>query len=508
MKKIFSLVLVCGVIIFGLGASIAHAADTWITVGSAGFCANENPSLAFDPSTSQPYIACADSLSPHKITVRKFDGSSWVNVGSQNFSAGGASYISLAFNPSTGQPYVAYEDSANGSRITVMKYNGTSWENVGSAGFSAGKADYPAFAFNPSTKEPYVSFIDWANGYKITVMKFNGSSWVLVGSAGFAIATTNSAPLAFDLLTGQPYIVFMDGSNGSGATVMKFDGSSWVPPVGSAGFSTGEAYNLSLAFNPSTNQPYVAYDDDVFDNLICHNKAPKATVKKFNGSAWENVGSAGFSAGFESFIKLAFNPQTNQPYVTYEDDANGKKVTVMKYNGTSWENVGSAGFSTGEANSSISLAFNPSNYQPYVAYGDNSNGGRVTVMTFGSSSSPVITGGPSTITSNSISNQTINSATANWTTDSVSTGSILFGTKVKTKTIKHTVLVNGKKKTTTTKTTTISGGGTISDSTSNTSHSLNLTGLKKNKVYYYQITAQSGILTSQTGILKFKTLKK
>ena len=100
------------------------------------------------------------------------------------------------------------------------------------------------------------------------------------------------------------------------------------------------------------------------------------------------------------------------------------------------------------------------------------------------------------------------SATIKWTTDNPSAGSVVFGTKVKTKKVKHAVIVNKKKKTITTKITTISGGRTFSDSTNNISHSLNLTGLAKNKIYYYQITAQNGTYTSQTGIMKFRTAKK
>jgi hypothetical protein len=50
----------------------------------------------------------------------KFDGTSWVNVGSAGFSVGSSGYQSLAFNGST--PYVAYYDGSNGNKTTVMKF--------------------------------------------------------------------------------------------------------------------------------------------------------------------------------------------------------------------------------------------------------------------------------------------------------------------------------------------------------------------------------------------------
>ena len=103
----------------------------------------------------------------------KFDGTSWVNVGTANFSAGLAYYISLAFSPS-GEPYVAYNDEQfypNG-KATVMKFNGSSWVNVGAAGFSAGVSDFESLAFSPSG-EPYVAFEDCGNGYGVTLMKYD-----------------------------------------------------------------------------------------------------------------------------------------------------------------------------------------------------------------------------------------------------------------------------------------------------------------------------------------------
>jgi hypothetical protein len=43
---------------------------------------------------------------------------------------------------------------------------------------------------------------------------------------------------------------------------------------------------------------------------------------KFNGSAWEQVGAAGFSAGVASFTSLALD-NNDTPYVAYMDGANG-----------------------------------------------------------------------------------------------------------------------------------------------------------------------------------------
>jgi hypothetical protein len=159
---------------------------------------------------------------------------------------------------------------------------------------------------------------------------------------------------------------------------MKYNGTGWAP-VGSMGFSAGEAPNVSLALD-AQGTPYVAYRD--FANGY------KATVMKYDGSNWVPVGSPGFSAGDGNYIRLALDAQ-GMPYVAYEDWANGHKATVMRYNGTGWAAVGSPGFSAGYAQST-SLALDAQG-SPYVAYTDCGNGGKATVMAYLASSTPPVT---------------------------------------------------------------------------------------------------------------------
>ena len=96
--------------------------------------------------------------------------------------------------------------------------------------------------------------------------------------------------------------------------------------------------------------------------------------------AWKNVGNAGFSAGQIGYTSLAFNPINSQPYVAYTDSANSSKATVMKFDGSNWVYVGNEGFSAGEAHC-LSLAFSPTG-EPYVAYQDLANSYKATVQKF------------------------------------------------------------------------------------------------------------------------------
>jgi len=56
---------------------------------------------------------------------------------------------------------------------------------------------------------------------------------------------------------------------------------------------------------------------------------------------WMNVGNAGFSEGNATNISLAFDTD-GEPYVAYSDDYHSDKTSVMKFNGSNWEYLGNA----------------------------------------------------------------------------------------------------------------------------------------------------------------------
>ena len=92
--------------------------------------------------------------------------------------------------------------------------------------------------------------------------------------------------------------------------------------VGNAGFSGGTAVYTSLAINPVNNEPYAAFDDELYSH--------KARLMKFDGNDWIDIGGTGFSKGIATWINLAFN-SSGIPYVGYVDFGNNAKATVMKY---------------------------------------------------------------------------------------------------------------------------------------------------------------------------------
>jgi len=349
----------------------------WETVGSAGFSGGEvyEVSLALDGS-GYPYVGYRDASVSNRATVMKYNGTAWSALGGAGVSTAGAYYTSIDVD-SAGAAYLAYYDGAAGGKVTCRKFSGSSWTTLGIAGFSDGEALFPSLAVydNGSTHIPYVAYQDGATtpAAKATVSRFSGSSWATVGAAGFSTGTIDGTSLKIDS-SGTPYLAFIDSSTGTKlATVMKYDGSSWSS-VGSEGFSSGEISYISLALD-SLDTPYIAYSGGTTVPGI------KATVMRWSGSAWTEVGTGGFSAGTADYVSLAISGDDTL-FVAFKDGSTGGNATVMKYDGSGWITVGTEALTTNTANY-LDLALDPEGI-PFLAFKDGSTSpaGKLTVLAY------------------------------------------------------------------------------------------------------------------------------
>ncbi|HNV97298.1 MAG TPA: hypothetical protein PKL13_03190, partial [bacterium] len=351
---------------------------TWSVVGSKGMSYGVvyNTTIDID-SNNMPYVAYQDWDKSGKATVKKYSGSSWETIGMEGFAGNAANSTQVFLH--NDNPYLIYRDSlANGAKTTLMRYTDSAgWYAAGTSAFSDARAIYPSlyvYDNGTATGTPYVGYFNTSDGTngKIIVKKLENETWQTVGTE----VTSNTATYSYVSLVvdslGVPHIAFYDGYNSKKATVMKYNGSSWVN-VGSAGFSSGQADYVSLAID-SNNIPYVAFKDA--------GNSSKATVMKYNGSSWVNVGSAGFSSGQADYVSLAID-SNNIPYVAFKDAGNSSKATVMKYTGigiSGWTNVGSAGFSDGQADYTW-IAIDSDDVS-YVVFKDVVNANKTTVMKF------------------------------------------------------------------------------------------------------------------------------
>ncbi|MFZ2193218.1 MAG: chitobiase/beta-hexosaminidase C-terminal domain-containing protein [Candidatus Moraniibacteriota bacterium] len=412
IKSVIFVFLVAGFFIGGIGKAKAEI-NVWGVVGQAGFGTGvaNNGDIVFNPITNEPYVVFADGTS-NLISVMKYDGSNWVNVGNVGFNEGSTDFPwpSLAFNPITGEPYVAFRDSTGAfspQETSVMKFDGTSWEYVGSRMFDLSQESYASIAFKPGTEEVYVMGIPDASLtlHGARIKKFNEitSDWDDIGGASTNVDVDdeNSATnfrydtwqIAFSPIAKDPYVLiekeYQDDDNWVNTyhkiIVMKLDSGVWTQ-VGSdvETLNNTNGRYPSMSFNPDTDEPYVVYQYG--------GGGSAEGIKKFDGSNWVNVGDGlwGGGTGTKYTPHIAFDLVSNNVYVSYTDNDNDNKAVVATYDGLNWSKVGVDGFSEYGA-SRVRIAFDPITNKPYVMFRDGANSNKATVMKFFEDIAPTVT---------------------------------------------------------------------------------------------------------------------
>ena len=239
----------------------------WVNVGTPGFAGGAvfMPSLAVDLNGT-PYIAYGDVANNYKATVMKFNGTAWFAVGTPGFSTYACRSPSLSIS-SSGTPYLAYVyDNGWGTGLpvagTVMKYDGTTWVDVGTPGSAVGAYDYISLILDPRDT-PYIAYKDSLNGYQANVKKYNGTTWESIGSPG-SPNPNGRLSLALDS-GGTPYVAYGDSLNGSKATIKKYNGYIWLP-VENPAFPLDSSVMFIPMIIELSGTPVIVYPDDLYSS--------------------------------------------------------------------------------------------------------------------------------------------------------------------------------------------------------------------------------------------------
>jgi len=397
------------------GTAALTGAFVWAEVGASsaiggGISDNSagsyHPSLAVAPD-GRPYVAWEDGDwdKENEIYVRRWNGSSWEEVGSGSATGGGISdnsgnsgSPSLAIAPD-GTPYVAWCDYSGGDEeIYVRRWKGSIWEEVGSGSASGGGISdnwgdsfWPSLAVAPDGR-PYVAWYDDSDGDdEVYVRRWNGSSeeWEEVGSGsatGGGISSnsgSSESPSVAVAPDGTPYVAWEDYSSGNDEIyVRRWNGSNWEE-VGSGSASGGGISNSGGSESPSLaiagdGTPYVAWRG-----------GREIYVRRWNGSSWEEVGVGSASGGGISDSGKSESPSLaiapdGRPYVAWQDGyivcvaavycQAVQYIYVRRWNGSNWEEVGS-GSASGEGISNSGWSWTPSlavapDGTPYVAWAE------------------------------------------------------------------------------------------------------------------------------------------
>lgn len=234
--------------------------------------------------------------------------------------------------------YFATNDIWGDGLPVVKKFENGNWTNVGS-GISATATSLINIEIGTDNK-PWVLYQE-ANLIKLK--KFNGTNWILISE------TSELMPYATMSLqldnNDVPYVIFnyyLDGF------VRKFNGTSWEE-VGITSFAN--TVN-KIAFD-TANIPYIAVGNE---------------VKKYTGSAWENIfiPPPPSRGGIDKIENICFN-SSNDLYVGYTKTIGPLEspgFLIKKLTNGSWQNI----LYTYDSNDKIFTAFGDNAYQ--VSYGN------------------------------------------------------------------------------------------------------------------------------------------
>ncbi len=357
-----------------------------ITDGSKIYSAFD---MAINPSDGNPWIAYAKEVegeSNDRVAVRKFDGTSFTNVGGDfiipdpDEKDAKNPYIAFA---SDGAAFLKYTGGEAANKFTVRKYT-SSWEKVGNESFNSANANssYPSPMFIQSNGQP--SFFFTGNTRKVDTYRtvtseyFTGSEWVEKVAAAANVApkygegpTSSSGMFYGSCLTAMNGKTYMLASfNMWGYFVYEVgDNGSLTPVVYDYKPGTSEYGTLSNCNIMTDGDDLFVYASDVSSNKMQIYKVDfsNKTLVEYGGGLSATISSMG-TPNETSMVSVS----PDGLFVAAVEDSEGNISFKYLNSSLQWE-----AFSVSEAplatTGDFHIVFN-TNGVGYIAYAGKSEG--------------------------------------------------------------------------------------------------------------------------------------
>ncbi len=238
------------------------------------------------------------------------------------------------------EPYLLYncavpsdDGKDSNSKLFVQKYNAVNeeWGLVGDSYINELDAYQNHLAID-SEGNVYVAFykIDWdvVTNRWCTVKKFDGTEWTTIGE--WNADGTMSDVIMYCKNQDEVYVSYYDVDTYSGPVVKKYlgAGNGWET-LGDTPFLTDSQCRKPSITTDNYGNVLVAFGGDDYGGGL------PLSVKKFNGSSWEYVGSSGF--GDEPIIPTSIIVGNNDVVYTTTCDFWDLVTTLFSYQNNEWQ---------------------------------------------------------------------------------------------------------------------------------------------------------------------------
>lgn len=304
------------------GTVIKFNGTSWDTVGSPGFTKLVSSSQVtytdiLVKNHNEIFVSYA-TIANHKISVMKYDGTSWSYVGASEFSAPNSYYTSMD-TMTNGTLCVAYSDGSQSGRATVMYFDGTSWQPIDYQGFSTVSVSKVQLKIDDFDNF-WVMLID-NSAYPVCYYYYLGGTWTTYGALFMQVGL---GQLDFELHNNTLYFAHQTITGGK-ISLLYHTGSGWsnyLPDI------TGSGGQIELEFD-NFGQPLITYSDGSTSGI---------RAKWYNGVQWVDKGLSTISAVSSD---LKFDRTTNTPYLVTPKVVGTYKNHIRKYSCNSYSSVDS-----------------------------------------------------------------------------------------------------------------------------------------------------------------------
>lgn len=266
--------------------------------------------------------------------------------------------------------------------VTVEKAADYAWTEVARYNEVVPRGSNAIMKLNPTDNTPYIAFVDKVSN-KVVVIKNDNGAFSYVGAKEGESGTVTSGRYDFAISNdGTPYFIYGDGSITepvkAPATAMKFNGSAWTN-LGDAGFTP---YVPSKVFIGAIGSEVIAPTIVNANNGSYAKREMYASIYKGSWAAPSSLKSAGIADA----AVASFTTTDNAAYL-YTISSATKKYSVVEYKNGAWNAIRSDYLEAGATQAPVLMSDAASIVATndgtiYVLTGDDAETGNVKDMRF------------------------------------------------------------------------------------------------------------------------------